>query len=208
MGRSGVYAAAAANQPWVWRRLLDSIRYFGIAVRRSGRSGLSDTSLPDADAGAGRLCRRGPCMDRAYGDGRFPLSSVRCDPLFCGCPVRNGLRPDYHRCYHSGRGGGYAPQRPLLAQRNAVDGRHGRSGAVSGADPAYGRRGLLPDEGGKPRPYQVQAGAPRRRHRQDSLRHLCGADRRRDTPLPPWPPAASLSATPPSPPINQTPSHG
>ena len=57
-----------------------------------------------------------------------------------------------------------------------MDGRYGRSGAVSGADAPSGRRRLLSDESGKPRPHQVQAGAPCGRHRQDSVHHLYRAD--------------------------------
>ena len=176
MGRSGLHAAAAAGKSGVWRRLLGGVPLLDAAVRYPWLAGLSGAGEPHADAGPRRLCRRGAGVGSTDAAGRVPLSAVGHHSLLRGRTVRDGLRPDHHRRHHSGLGGDYAAQHPLLAQRDPVDGRYGRAGAVPCADAPSGRRRLLPDEGGKPRPHQVQAGAPCGRHRQDPLHHLYRAD--------------------------------
>ena len=115
-------------------------------------------------------------MGGADAYGHVPLPAVRYHSVLCGRIIRDRFRSDHHRCHHSGLGGDHAAQHPVLAQRDPVDGRYGRSGAVSGADAPSGRRRLLSDESGKPRPHQVQAGAPCGRHRQDSVHYLYRAD--------------------------------
>ena len=102
---------------------------------------------------------------------RAALRLERGDSELYRRSLRDDLRPDNDRRDDSEWRRAAWPRRPLLALTHAVDGRHGRSGAVSGADAAPRRRGT-PHARREPRPHQVQARPQGRPDGEDPLRHL------------------------------------
>ena len=176
MGRGRLPAAAGTDGLYLCRDLLAAVSADGAALCHSGHGAAPDPGEKDPDAQPRRLCGSGPQLGAAGTVRRASLCVHRSSGQLYRRRVRDGLRPDHHRLIHLHRRVPPAPQRAAVALPDPMDGRHGRAGAVPGADAEAGRGRGVPHARRKPRPHQVQAGAQGGRYRQDTLSDLCGAD--------------------------------
>ena len=176
MGRGRLPAAAGTDGLYLCRDLLAAVSADGAALCHRGHGAAPGSGEKDPDAQPRRLCGSGPQLGAAGTVRRAALCVHRRHDQLYRRPVRDGLRPDHHRLVHLHRCVPSAPQRAAVALADPVDGRHGRAGAVPGADAEAGRGRGVPHAGREPWPHQDQAGAQGKRHRQNTVSHLCGAD--------------------------------